>query len=154
MPLGYPVLTPVLHRLTAWLCLVVALYSGLAPAQRFVLCLEPDGCVTPEVAAGPGRCGSCEPHREASSPAPWALLASLDAGCPCVDFRVQGTPEDQRVQQRRTRLPERCLAALPPASGASGGPERTGPPASLAPWVAAPRPAGSLLLIRSVVLRV
>lgn len=38
-----------LNRTIAWLCLALALLTGLSPAQGFVLCIETDGCVTVEL---------------------------------------------------------------------------------------------------------
>ena len=149
MPGMFP---PLLHRLTAWLCLAVALFSGLAPAQGFVLCLEPDGCLTLEVAAGTDKCGSCEPHRDENAQAACAALAATGGDCPCIDFTVQITTKDQRVQPKRIDAPLLKWLVVRPSYYAE--PHVTASLASCAPLIDAPRPADSLLLIRTVVLLV
>jgi hypothetical protein len=51
-----------IEKIAGWLCLVLTLLTGAVPAQSFVICIEPDGCVTLEAADSAGACGGCESH--------------------------------------------------------------------------------------------
>ena len=140
---------PLLQRFTAWLCLSVALFSGLAPAQGYVLCLEADGCLSLEVADAAESCGGCEPHRADGAPSA-SSCAAVDTACPCVDISVSVGAKDKRIQPRPADVPLLKLPVFRPATLC----ERllTDSLASRTPDIAAPLPAQSLLLIRSVVL--
>jgi hypothetical protein len=138
-----------LQRFSAWLCLTLALFSGLAPAQGYVLCLEADGCLSLEVSNATDSCGGCEPHRSDSSPGASAC-ADVDTACPCVDISVSVGAKDKRVQPRPTDVPLPKLPVFRPATLCDR--LLTDSLARHAPDVAAPRPAHSLLLIRSVEL--
>jgi hypothetical protein len=133
-----------IRRLSAWLCLMLSLLIGSAPAQGFVLCLEPDGCVSLEIATASESCGACAEHAQ-----------EADAGCPCVDLPVTGPESARPVQPKPAELTDLQLAVwvatLPEVLS------------SLRAEVALefravprgpPRPPGSLALIRSVVLLV
>ena len=162
---------PAIRRVTAWLCLVVSLWMGLAPAQALVLCLEPDGRVSLEVAVG-GRCADCTEARGTREPMPTCGgndntsqdegagrpahtgTAAFDAhsGCPCIDIAIPGADND-RVQPRSVPSQVERLVALAPAFDV----ERSLPPP---PFAALPRlwpsdrPSPGLALLRSVVLLV
>lgn len=145
------------QRLLSWLCLAVAVLSGVAPVQGFVVCLEPDGCVSVELASVADECAGCGSHdAELGGPAPSQRgSAARDAGelgCPCVDLPVPGTAQDRRVQSRALEPgPGPWLPAPPlpqllrPASIASDRAARC---------LEVPRECGVLVQLRSVVLLV
>ena len=139
-----------LRRFSAWLCLALALFSGLAPAQGYVLCVEADGCLSLEVSDAADSCGGCEPHRADGAPAA-SSCAAVDSDCPCVDISVSVGAKDKRIQPRPTDVPALKLPVIRPATLCDR--LLTDSLASPTPDVAVPRPAHSLLLIRSVVLR-
>lgn len=145
-------LPPFLHRLTAWLCLAVALFSGLAPARGLVVCLEPDGCMSIEVTADGKHCGGCEAHQSPSNGGARSVSAASSTGCPCIDLAVSVATENQKVLSKSVDFPVAKWVALRPLQIGK-------------PWGAPsiplcsrlfnpPRPPDSLLLIRSVVLLV
>lgn len=163
-------LSPVIQRLGALLCLVASLWMGLGPAQAFVLCCEPDGSVSLEVAVGV-RCGGCPAACEAHEPATpscedggsacadGACRTTADAGngvsthasrCPCIDI-VLPSADGDRLQPKSVQPEIGKLIALAPAIGAAW----LRPPFSLpAPQSLAcsERPPPVLALLRSVVL--
>jgi hypothetical protein len=143
---------PLIPRLSAWLCLALALLSWLAPAQGFVVCIEDDGCVSIEIKVAVGDCAGCEGHDEGDTPIPLAGTPSDVAPCPCVDFAVPGSAQDLLAKYRfgefqigvwLAALPETRLQSAPSALSAGRA-----PPACV------PRVAVSLAHIRSVVLLV
>lgn len=141
------------QRMTAWLCLLLAVLTAIAPAQGFVLCVEPDGCVTIEVANAEDSCGACcaVPSEGPRQPAA-NVLAADDACCPCLDLLVPGTTEDLAVQPRQFEIP---LVSWTSSTGASAA--QFTPAIGLAaraPRIEPPRPPDSLALISSVVLLV
>lgn len=75
------------RNLTAWLCLLAACLTGIAPARGLVLCLEEDGCISLEMRSVGTDCGGCAPHAE-DEDAPVIVSVQDDHGCPCVDLRV------------------------------------------------------------------
>lgn len=147
-----PVAFSILQRLTACLCLAVALLTGITPAQGLVLCLEPDGCVSVEIAAADQGCESCEDHEEPSAPAEVATPTTDEAHCPCLDLPLFGSSQERRVR------PEQAEAQLGPwIAAASLQLAWTLPVVPLlvgAPRTDAAHPPGSLARIRSVVLLV
>lgn len=141
----------ILQRITAWLCLAAAILTGLAPAQGLVLCLEPDGCVTLEVAACASACGGCGDHREGSQPALASARAEEQGCCACVDVELPALSQDRRIQPRASELAlEACLALAPPDSPALAIVVDAVVPA---PRSEPPRPPERLAAIRCVVLR-
>jgi hypothetical protein len=141
-------LGPSLHRLTTWLCLVATLLMGISPGQALVLCLEPNGGVTVELASDANRCGGCPD--DASGSREGTVPAADHPDCPCIDIPlVLGGKQDQ-LELKQVDLPVSPPAALPAATVLT-----------LEPAVVTcqsrsdtPRPAQSLALIRSVVLLV
>lgn len=157
-----------IQRFTAWLCLAAALWMGLAPAQTFVLCLEPDGSMDLELAVD-GRCTGCGVSCRAVMPksatcqdggttcveegcAPptshGQAAAAVDDGCPCIDL-VLPTTGDDRIQPKPSQPdadhPVACAPAIDMAQG--------WPPAGARSCVTpAERPPPALALLRSVVL--
>lgn len=136
-----------IHRLTAWLCLALALFAGLTPAQGFVVCIEQDGCVSIEVKEIDGDCDSCEDHDADSSE-----LAVEEVACPCVDLEVPGTPDELVTQPRAVELctgvwlspaPSHHVRILDVIDAPAN--ERLSYP---------PRPAQALTHTRTVVLRI
>jgi len=140
----------ILQRTTAWLCIAVALLTGTAPAQGFVLCIEADGCVRVEGQARDADCAGCEGHELEALPNQAAASSTGVPDCPCVDLALPGCRQEQRFLPKPIdfsigswieRPPEflsqhRTLAGLPVR----------------APPTLVPRPPDSLALIRTVVL--
>jgi hypothetical protein len=146
------VLTPALHRITAWLCLALALLAGAAPAQGFVLCVEPDGCVSVELSATRDHCGSCEVHVLDGVGAIPGAATRAAANCPCIDLTVPGSAEDRWLQPKSPDAPRLKGFA---GSAAPFAPHGTRAPFLLrAPSLEVPRSPDSLRSIRSVVLLV
>jgi hypothetical protein len=137
-------MSPLLQRLTAWLCLATALLTGSVPAQGFVLCIEGDGCVRFELVSASEECGGCDAHVDEAQSAQRGERLGEDS-CPCVDLLLRVSPETTRL------LP--AWIPLPPAPRVSCVPAGFQLRPSPAPR-AAPRPPDSLTLIRSVVLLV
>lgn len=144
---------PFFQRITAWLCLALVFLTGLTPAQGLVLCLEPDGCISVEIATVANTCNGCDGHEEGTRPSAPSAEVATEAGCPCVDLTLSGSVQEQRIQPKSIKLQIGSWIALPPpllptVLTASGS--------LVVPTLAAqiPRPADSLALIRSVVLLV
>ncbi len=142
-----------LQRLTAWLCLVVALLTGATPASGFVVCLEPDGCVRMEFGSGASGCGACEEHSESATDAPRGrheANAADPSECPCLDLVLPVAPRSARLLPR----------SLEPASVVWSRPQAQPllqPQASVAPHLASPprptpRPPDELACLASVVI--
>jgi hypothetical protein len=136
--------------MTAWLCLAIALLTGVAPAQGFVLCIEADGCVSVEIKATDESCGGCDGHEAGTTTTSIAAAASGDAGCPCIDVAVPGAPQDERLLPRALEFQlgpwvAPTPALLPHALVAVASSVRAAPADD-------PRPPESLALIRTVVL--
>lgn len=146
------VLTSFLQRATAWLCLGVALLTGVTPAQGFVLCFEPDGRTSIEVAKAAERCSGCESQEAPTTPTSPSVRLTHETGCPCQDVSVPGRAQDLRLQPRPIELQiGPCIAAPPTLLGSlsvSSSPVVHAPPTEV------PRPPDTLELIRSVVLLV
>lgn len=139
----------VLHRITAWLCLAVALVAGVSPAQGFMLCVEQDGCVSLELAATADHCLDCEAHTPADVDAKFALDESR---CPCVDFAMPSSTKEQALRLQSSVAPLAQWLALLPAAFAPPTPFVTRSPRVT--WVAVPRPPDALRVLRGVVLLV
>ncbi len=138
-----------LLKLAAWLCLVATLLTGITPGQGWVLCLEPDGRIAFELAAEASGCGGCPDElagaRDATVPA--------DEGpeeCACIDIPLACPGDRDRVALRRIDLPSALPACLPAPFLRALQP----PFPEHHARVEVPRPAPSLALIQSVVLRV
>lgn len=87
--------------MTAWVCLAVALLTGLAPVHGFVVCIEADGCVRIETKAPDVDCGGCDDHGSEGIQSEFPATTSDDA-CPCIDIQVPGFPREERL------LPQAC----------------------------------------------
>lgn len=146
------VLNPILHRLTAWLCLVAALVTGVAPAHGLVLCVEPDGCVSVQFSSATDHCVDCGDHVGTSLGSATANPAPADDGCPCVDVPVPGSTRESSLQPKSIQAPLLQWLALLPAFLAL--PSATPPLVVRMRRIEVPRPPDSLCLIRSVVLLV
>lgn len=141
----------ILQRLTAIVCLAVVLVTGLTPANGFVICLEPDGCVTLEVETSARECGGCEGHEEAGLPIGTDTRAASNEECPCFDLPIPGSSEDRRLERRPIELRIATLAApaFTIAEALASGSNLHG-----SPRAEPPRPTETLELIRTVVLLV
>ncbi len=138
-----------LQRLSAWLCLAVAVLAGVTPVQGFVLCLESDGCVNLEFDKAVVACDTCGDHGDGAEP---AIDAAQDGECPCVDLPVPGTSRDRRLLPKPVDFQFGAWTAAQCAS-TSVAPVVLAPPVR-APERAVPRPPPALERIRSVVLLV
>ena len=144
---------PAIHRFTAWLCLVVALWAGALPARALVLCVEPDGCVNVEPATD-DHCGGCadacgEHAAEPAGADATDAIMTAAGGCPCIDVVLPASEQDRiRPRLAPVELPALVVApvlvALVP----------TAPRPRAAPARRPERPPGELVLARSVVLLV
>jgi len=149
--LSLPVAPSILQRLTAWLCLAVALLTGITPSQGLMLCLESDGCVRIEIASFAPECGGCEGHAEDATTTLSARSVD-DMGCPCVDLPIPGSTQEQRVQPKSIEFqPGPWVPAASPLTSSSVVAALL---AARAPPREVPRPPESVALIRTVVLRV
>lgn len=147
-------LGPSLHRLTTWLCLVATLLMGISPGQALVLCLEPDGSMTVELASGAIRCGGCPEGAscpEGKSGSREVTVPAVDpSDCPCIDIPLVLGGEQDKLKLKQIDLPVSPLPALPAATVLTLEPAVVACPSR----PDTPRPAQSLALIRSVVLLV
>ena len=141
----------ILQRLTAIVCLAVVLVTGLTPANGFVICLEPDGCVSIEVETSARECGGCEGHEEAALTIGTDARATSNEACPCFDLPIPGSSEDRRLERRPIELRLATLAA-PEITLDEALP--SGPKLHRSPRAEPPRPTETLALIRTVVLLV
>lgn len=141
-------MTSMLQRTTAWLCLAVALLTGIAPAQGFVVCIEEDGCVSIEVKASDADCEGCTDH-ESEAPASEVLASAADdEACPCIDIAVPGSSRQQRMLPRACDFQLEFVTALPPVTSVPF----SSPTAHFTPRAAIPRAPDRLEHIRTVVL--
>jgi hypothetical protein len=134
-------MAPILQRLTAFVCFAVVLVIGLTPSSGFVICLEPDGCVSIEVETSALECAGCDGHEEVAPPA-------SDEPCPCVDLPIPGSSEDRR------RPIELRLATFAPQASSVAAEIPPVSPLLASPRGEAPRAPEALALIRTVVLLV
>lgn len=141
-----------IERIAGWLCLVLTLLTGAVPAQSFVICIEPDGCVTLEAADSGGACGGCESHAVEPGKSAEELSPALDIACPCVDVTVAVSVQDSRVQPKGSGLAQLAPPALSLPFVLSGG--STGFARALRPFPDRHSAAHRRTLIRSVVLLV
>ncbi len=145
-------MTSPLRKLTAWLVLAVYLLSGIAPAQRFVLCVEADGCVSLEAKTDAYPCAPCTPcadEEEGDDPA-----AHPDAGaCACIDIPLPSQVDAPQLGARSKPTSSATAAVLPLAPVASvtsrGAFGFLSPPLQQRP-----RPAPGLASIRTTILRI
>lgn len=137
-----------MRLLANWLCLALVLFTGVVPAQGFVLCVESDGCVRIEIKLDERDCRGCDEHLDEPA-APQAPSDAHEDMCSCTDFDVPGTCALHRL---RANANEFCAALFTIA-----------PPPALVPVQAfhldrapcpifRPRPPDALRLHRSVVI--
>ena len=142
----------ILQRATAWLCLAVAVLTGLTPAHGFVLCLEPDGDVCIEVDASAEKCSGCVVDSHNAAPVSEQAVTTDVPCCPCLDLPVPGFSQDRQI------LPKASEIQIGPWIANVAPLVRLSIPSSLATSHRtpdeAPRPPDSLALIRTVVLLV
>jgi hypothetical protein len=137
-----------LHKLATWLCLVATLLMGISPGQAGVLCLEPDGAISFELADdGASKCGGCPEGSGESREAARPLSEAAD--CSCIDIPLVLGSDEDRVELKQVDLPVALSATLPVlvVHTIVSAPLMFGARP-------VPRPAQSLTLIRSVVLLV
>jgi hypothetical protein len=142
----------ILQRATVWLCLAVAVLTGLTPAQGVMLCLEPDGDLCIEIASSADTCGGCEVEAHDAEPAAEHEVSTDDPCCSCVDVPVPGFCQDRQVLPKTIEfqlgpwLAQVETLVLPSIHTIRAASYRT--------RGEEPRPPDSLALIRSVVLLV
>ena len=146
-------MSTLLQRATAWLCLAIALVTGVAPGQGFTLCVQLATSSKVDTSATPDTCACCAADR-ADAPATPAVSHDCGPRCDaCLDLLVPAFAKDARVQQKSVVFESAPLLMLAPCSPVQ---------LSFAPDVvtthrsrdAHPRPPASVALIRSVVLLV
>ena len=121
---------------------------GISPGQAFVLCLEPDGAMTVELASDANRCGGCP---EGTNGSREVTVPAVDpSDCPCIDIPLFLGGEQNKLKLTQIDLPVSPLGALPPATVLTREPVVV----TYLSRPDTPRPAQSLALIRSVVLLV
>lgn len=145
------------QKLTAWLCLVAALFMGVAPTNGLVLCFEPSGSLTLEAAVDGRRCGGCPDFAppdfaRSDQPQPGERITDDHSACLCVDILVSGGNGEDRIQPKPFELHVAQLIALPVSEVGSLLGWR--PELSEQVQAARPRATPLLALIRSVVLLV
>ncbi len=147
-----------LKHVTAWLCLVLALVSGLTPAQGVVLCVEPDGGLCVETATGAAKCSDCDVEEcgtdpsSSAAPADQHVVQAAEDECPCLDLAIAGTSQDRRIQPRPSKLDLSLPFAV--AYPQIALPAYAMPAPTLVPSREVPHPPDLLALIRTVVLLV
>lgn len=149
-PTILPMQALALHRFTAWLCLALALATGVTPAQGFVLCVEPDGCVSVELTATVDHCATCDEHAASGAGAMEVIPLAADTNCPCIDFALPGSTHEPAVQPKAADAEGPTCCALRPTCTAL--PFLMPAPTRHARRGEVPRPPDSLRLLRSVVL--
>lgn len=138
------------RTLTAWLCLLAACLTGLAPARGLVLCLEEDGCISLEMKSVGTECGGCAPHA-GDEEGPVTVSSNEGQGCPCIDLHVSDLRGLEKTAPRLDELRPGADLVPPPTSIATleaAFPAGAHVPVHRAP----PRAAAILPHIRSVVL--
>lgn len=143
---------PLLQRISAWLCLALTLITGAVPAQGFVLCLEPDGCVSVERSTASEQCNECEAHAGEVTPATTSAEPGDREDCTCVDLPFSSLSQDLRIRPKPVEFQVGAWIGVPPI--VLSRPFVTMPVATRAPPAEVPRPSAALVLIRSVVLLV
>lgn len=150
------------QRVVGWLVLGAAFLAALGPAQALVLCVEPDGCVSVELASSAGACAPCGDHEPGDGPVRRGPAASSvtspgaeGSACPCLDLALPGLADEHRVPSRaaeRDLAPRHELtpASLPPQAA----PAVFLDPARTAARASAPARADDLARLASVVLRI
>jgi hypothetical protein len=145
------------RKLTAWIVLAVYLLSGVAPAQRFVLCVEADGCVSLEAMQEADPCAPCTPctiDAGCGGEEAGAADEHSDAGaCACIDIPLPSQVDAPQLGARTKPSSSTLAAVLPSAPVASV----TSPVAACLrslPLAQRPRPAPGLASIRTTILRI
>lgn len=88
------------QRITIWLCLVYAVIIGIAPAQRLVLCLEPDGSIAVESATQEAKCRGCE-SPSTDVPSTPNSLSSNHEDCPCIDLLIASPDKENTLAVKK-----------------------------------------------------
>jgi hypothetical protein len=145
---------PTFHRITAWLCLWVALAAGVVPAQGFLLCVEQDGCVSLELGATADHCADCAPHACGGAGEKRSAAEIADARCQCVDLAIPGSTKIQPLRLKSSIAPWLDWLALLPTALAPPMPRALASRWIRATPIEAPRPPDTLRLMRGVVILV
>ena len=104
-------MTRAMHRLSAWLLLVLACIEGGMTTQSFVLCTEPGGDVFVEAGFGGLRCGGCAETASVGSPAE-GRAADTSECCPCTDVVLGLGANRSQVAREPLLLQLLWLAAM------------------------------------------
>lgn len=142
-------MSTLLQRMTAWLCLAAGFLAGLTPAQGFVLCLQPTGRMSVDLATRAEHCQCCDAQEQGKTPEV-QQPRSRDACCDCLDVPVSGALQD-RLTPRGPVVPQ-LGPCIVPESGTVLLAHSSTELLVRALRAEVPRPPGSLALIRSVVL--
>jgi hypothetical protein len=142
----------ILQRATVWLCLAIAVLTGLTPAQGVVLCLEPDGDLCVEVATAAETCSGCVVDSHDIAPDSDQAVPTQEPCCSCLDLPVPGFSQDRQIVAKSIEFQFGPWVAAPEpfVPMAIPSPHRT----AYGTRGEVPRPPDSLALIRSVILLV
>ena len=141
--------SPAVDRAATWTALLAALYLALAPVNGFVVCHEPDGSVSLELATAEQRCAGCDDRPTDRHGARHDPICTDHRRCPCVDVPLTPDGDPARVAPaERHAAPSPCAIAPDPARPFDLRSEfvrsrREGPP---------PRPPPGMPQLRSIVL--
>lgn len=92
---------PPVQRLTAWLCLLLYLFAGVAPAAGVVLCIEDDCRVTVEMHPQGAHC--CKRVADESpSHGGQSRLESTERTCNCIDIPLVAQRDNAKPQLPQT----------------------------------------------------
>ena len=101
------------HRISTWLCLVLAVLATGVAAQPFVLCIESSGSVNIEAAFAREACSDCP--APATGDLGGARGAQPAEACPCLDVALDTTAQRTGSQRVGDEWPAPMSAAAPVA---------------------------------------
>jgi hypothetical protein len=137
------------HKLTIWLLLVVHVLAGVSPAQRLVVCLEPDGGVVLETAS-PAGCSPCDRDEAGERGCGQDDVEGKSGSCACIDIPLPMRDEVPRLKV--TDEPPVSVAPAPAAALVAVEPVSRFPVRACA--ASPPGTAPRLALVRVAVLRI
>jgi hypothetical protein len=101
-----------MHRLSTWLCLLVALFEGFTAGRALVVCVEPGGSVSFEAALAGAACDGCTGSQSLAQPSePGAMPA--ESVCPCIDVALDLSTNGARAPHAGARWSMGLAAAIP-----------------------------------------
>ncbi len=101
-----------MHRLSTWLCLLVALFEGVTAGRALVVCVEPGGSVSFEAALAGAACDGCSGSQALPQPSDPAAMPA-ESVCPCVDVALDLSINGVRAPLAGARWSMAFPAAIP-----------------------------------------